>query len=264
MPRAGNAVPRVCILGGGGSGKSTLTAVLGERLGCPIVHLDDLYDCVAGTVARDSAVRLRWEAAICEVACGERWVAEGNFPGWIEELAGRADLVVWLDVPFRVAGLVLVATPTGLRPLYADSRSRNSALHPHWQAELALHPPPAAPRGDGALRVARLRDGLWMALEGDRPLTPLPIPDVPAELAARLETVLAFDALPWLGEVRTSVLIVCGAEDDVVPLDHCEALRAALPDAELVVFERSAHAPMVTEAAAFRAAVERFLARLRI
>ncbi len=86
---------------------------------------------------------------------------------------------------------------------------------------------------------------------------------VRADLAARLEQAIAFDPLPWLGEVRAPALILCGGEDDVVPLEHCEALHAALPDAELVVFERSGHAPMVTEPAAYRAAVEHFLAWLR-
>lgn len=165
--------------------------------------------------------------------------------------------------PSGAAGLVLVATSLGLRPLYAAPRSRNSALHPHWQAELAAHPIAAAPARTDVFRMTRVRDGLWMALEGNRPLTPLPIPDVPADLAARLEQTLAFDPLPWLGEIRVPALIVCGGADDIVPLGHCEALQAVLPAAELIVFECSGHSPMNSEPAAYRAAVERFLARLR-
>jgi hypothetical protein len=43
------------------------------------------------------------EARIQDLAAGDAWVIEGNFPGWIDEFAARADQVVWLDVPFRVA-----------------------------------------------------------------------------------------------------------------------------------------------------------------
>ncbi len=32
---------RAYVVGGGGSGKTTLGNVLGQRLGCPVVHLDD-------------------------------------------------------------------------------------------------------------------------------------------------------------------------------------------------------------------------------
>src|SRR6266508_2224355 len=66
------------------------------------------------------------------------WVVVGHSAG------GFVALEYARRHPAATAGLVLVATSSGLRPVYADPRSRNSALHPHWQSELAAHPLPAA------------------------------------------------------------------------------------------------------------------------
>jgi adenylate kinase family enzyme len=41
---------RIYVLGGGGSGKTTLAAALARRLGCPAVHLDDALECVIRTM----------------------------------------------------------------------------------------------------------------------------------------------------------------------------------------------------------------------
>ena len=185
------------------------------------------------------------------------WIVVGHSAG------GLVALKYARRYPTAAAALILVATPPSLRRLYADPRSRNSALHSQWRAELTAHPPSSAPTGAGVFRVVQLRRGLWMAFEGDRPLTPLLVPEVLPDLAVRLKQTVAFDPQPWLDEVHTPTLVLCGAADDVVPLEHCQALCAALPNADLVILERSGHAPMATEPAAYRAAVEHFLARPR-
>ncbi|MGN6031467.1 MAG: hypothetical protein ACTHQE_07355 [Thermomicrobiales bacterium] len=91
---------RVFILGGPGSGKTTLGQRLAAALDAPFHALDTVgYEGGAGA-EREMEVRLRDIAAI---AIQERWVAEGTFIGWTEALAVAADAIVVLDLPWRVA-----------------------------------------------------------------------------------------------------------------------------------------------------------------
>jgi adenylate kinase family enzyme len=112
---------RVYVLGGAGSGKTTVAALLGKQLGCPVVHLDFAWAAVDWD-AQDAQVEQHGarEAVVQEQAAREAWVIEGNYPGWIQEFAARADVVVWLDVPFRVAAWRIVR-----RHLLAELRGDN-------------------------------------------------------------------------------------------------------------------------------------------
>lgn len=192
------------------------------------------------------------EAVRLELGLGP-WVVFGHSAG------GFVALEYARRYPATSAGLVLVATPLSLRRVYADPRSRNSALHPQWQPALAAYRSSPAPAG--VFRVERVRTDLWVALQGHRLLTMLPVSEVTAVLTARLVAALAFDAGAWLGELRTPTLILWGRADDIVPLSHGEALRAGIPGAELVVFETSRHAPFVDQPEPYRATVAGFLAR---
>lgn len=94
---------RVSVVGVAGSGKTSLAAALGERLGVPVTELDSIV--WTGTdwqpVAADE-LRERFD----QISNGDRWVIDGYY-GELTETAiwPRADTVVWLDLPRR---LVLV------------------------------------------------------------------------------------------------------------------------------------------------------------
>jgi len=49
-----------------------------------------------------------------------------------------------------------------------------------------------------------------------------------------------WDVTSRLGEIRMPTLVLCGRHDEATP-QQAETIAAALPDAELVVFEESAH-----------------------
>jgi cytidylate kinase len=117
---------RIYVLGGGGSGKTTLGRLLGERLGIPVVHLDDACSWPGWNAALEAERRALREARIRELAAQESWVIEGNFPGWIEEFAHCADLIIWLDVPFRVAAWRILK-----RHVLADLQGNNR--HPGYR-----------------------------------------------------------------------------------------------------------------------------------
>jgi len=75
---------RIYIIGGGGSGKTTLGRQVARALELDLTELDGSSG--AGERAR-----------------GSRWVIEGIFVWGTAVWLERADLVVWLDLPWRVA-----------------------------------------------------------------------------------------------------------------------------------------------------------------
>ena len=117
---------RIYILGGAGSGKTTLGTLLGMQLGCTAVHLDDTLQFLWRGTLPQAERYARAETTLRQLAAGEAWVIEGNFPGWIDEFAARADLVVWLDVSFRVAAWRIIT-----RHVLADLRGTNP--HPGYR-----------------------------------------------------------------------------------------------------------------------------------
>jgi proline-specific peptidase len=64
-----------------------------------------------------------------------------------------------------------------------------------------------------------------------------------------------------LGEVRHPVLVLAGRYDRTCSPSAAEAIAGGLPDAELVIFEHSAHMTFVEENEAYLAAVRDFLVR---
>ena len=70
-----------------------------------------------------------------------------------------------------------------------------------------------------------------------------------------------WDVTPRLSEITVPALVCCGRYDEATPL-LAETIAAALPDAELVVFEESAHVAPVEEPERYLATVRAFLARV--
>lgn len=62
-----------------------------------------------------------------------------------------------------------------------------------------------------------------------------------------------------LGSIPQPVLVLCGRHERTCPLAASEAIAAGIPDAQLVVFERSAHMAFIEEPEAYLAAVRSFL-----
>src|SRR5262245_550885 len=94
---AGPLPPRIWIVGPCGSGKSYTADLLAARAGVPAVHLDDIHWNPGWVESTDEEMRPRVDAA----TAGPGWVADGNYTRIARDLRDRADLVVWLDLPFR-------------------------------------------------------------------------------------------------------------------------------------------------------------------
>ena len=90
---------RIAVVGGSGSGKTTVAQRLAELHDLPYVELDALHWGPNWTPCPRDEFRARVEAAIS----GDAWVVDGGYYGKLDDLVlERADLVAWLDLPLRV------------------------------------------------------------------------------------------------------------------------------------------------------------------
>ena len=72
----------------------------------------------------------------------------------------------------------------------------------------------------------------------------------------------AYDLKPQLPAISVPVLVTVGRTDWVTPVSAAQTIADLVPDARLVVFEKSGHSPQVEEAELFQATVRDFLAQL--
>jgi energy-coupling factor transporter ATP-binding protein EcfA2 len=90
---------RVAVMGASGNGKSTLARALAERLDVPYVELDAIHHGPDWEEPELEDFRRR----VREATDGEGWVVDGNYEWKLGELVtGRADTIVWLDLPLHV------------------------------------------------------------------------------------------------------------------------------------------------------------------
>lgn len=84
---------RIMIIGCGGSGKSTLARQLGEKLGLPVVHLDQIW-------WRPNWVHIsreEFDSVIRTEMRKDRWIMDGNYNRTIPERFAYCDTVIYLD-----------------------------------------------------------------------------------------------------------------------------------------------------------------------
>ena len=86
-------VRRVLVAGTSGAGKTSLAKLIARYLDVPHVEIDALFHG-PGWVPRAS-----FESDVQCFSAGPEWVTEWQYGAVRAHLAGRADLVVWLDMP---------------------------------------------------------------------------------------------------------------------------------------------------------------------
>jgi len=88
------------VIGSTGSGKTTFSRALAQRLGVPHVELDALHWQSGWVMTPTDEVRER----VAEVLAGGGWVVDGNYGSRLgTTVLEQADRIVWLDLPFRTA-----------------------------------------------------------------------------------------------------------------------------------------------------------------
>ncbi|HET6511824.1 MAG TPA: AAA family ATPase [Candidatus Kapabacteria bacterium] len=89
---------RIVVIGTSGSGKTTLAKTLARRLGLKYVELDELHWAPDWVEVPDELMRRKLK----EEVAGEAWVVDGNYVRMRDQIWSRAELIVWLNYPFRV------------------------------------------------------------------------------------------------------------------------------------------------------------------
>ncbi|GAA3745005.1 adenylate kinase family enzyme [Spinactinospora alkalitolerans] len=85
---------RIAIIGCGGSGKTTISRLLGAALNAPVTHLDAVYyDDEWNTLPKE-----KFAAVQEELVAEPRWVIDGNFASTLPIRLKRATAVVFLDI----------------------------------------------------------------------------------------------------------------------------------------------------------------------
>jgi hypothetical protein len=109
---------RIYIVGGPGSGKTTLAGALGSRLGISVLCLDEHLDWRGlpggARLERDAAghpsdaMLAARRGLLEEHLAHPGWVVEGAEPAFVESVAAASDLIVWCDTPFATAAMRIV------------------------------------------------------------------------------------------------------------------------------------------------------------
>jgi adenylate kinase family enzyme len=92
------AQKRIQLIGGSGSGKSTIAQQLAQRLNATYCDLDDLHWDPQWTEVPDEVMLAR----LAPIVAQERWVIAGNYKQTWPMLWPKLDLLIWLDLPLHV------------------------------------------------------------------------------------------------------------------------------------------------------------------
>ena len=128
----GRRLPRrISVVGLSGSGKTTVAQRLARLVDAPHVELDALHWVYPDWAKPPDA---EFAAAVQRALAGDAWVVEGNYRKVRAVYWSRVEMLVWLDLPLRVANWrVLRRTLRRLRsskPLWGTQREsfRNAVL----------------------------------------------------------------------------------------------------------------------------------------
>jgi proline iminopeptidase len=182
-------------------------------------------------------------------------------------MGGLAALAYAIERPERTRRLVLVTSLSGF-PAAARWGFPGSAFHiyepDYWRIILwgiRLN----AGRGDLTLHK-RLQNLMERASYHDKTFfVPVEIDADDYEKGVPIRTIWSrnmYTRLSYadrLGEVRAPTLILAGRYDPEAPLQSSEELLRGIPDASLVIFEKSGHFPFIEEASLFAQTVDAFL-----
>lgn len=91
---------RVLVVGCSGGGKTTLALKIADRFGLEYQSIDRDVRWLPGSKVRD---RVEQRAIVAELVALERWVMDGTNISTFELRVPRADLIVWVRVPRRIA-----------------------------------------------------------------------------------------------------------------------------------------------------------------
>ena len=84
---------KISIIGGSGTGKTTLAENLGKKLNLPVCHIDGIHHLPNWQI-RDKDER---DKIILEKIKKEKWIIDGTYRSTLSERLKNSDLVIYLD-----------------------------------------------------------------------------------------------------------------------------------------------------------------------
>lgn len=84
---------KISIIGGSGTGKTTLTNNLGKDLNLPIYHIDGIHHKENWEI-RDKKER---DKIILEIVERDRWIIDGTYTSTLRQRLDKAELIIYLD-----------------------------------------------------------------------------------------------------------------------------------------------------------------------
>lgn len=95
MIQEGSAMKKVLVIGCPGSGKTTLSIKLADKLALPLVHLDTLF----WRDNRKQTSRDEFDELLMKELVKPRWIIDGNFSRTIPTRLKYCDTIIYLDFP---------------------------------------------------------------------------------------------------------------------------------------------------------------------
>jgi proline-specific peptidase len=259
--------PLLCLHGGPGSthlGFEALVALADER---DVVVYDQLGCGKSSQPSDPSLWTVELFVAEVEAVRGALGLDRVHLLG--HSWGGMLALEVALTQPSGLASLVLSSTLSSSRLWASEAQRLRAELPEDVRAVLEAH--------EAAGTVDDLAYELAVRAYLDRHLCRLdPWPDVVETLLRETReevyttmwgsnemvptgTLANWDVTPRLGEIHVPTLVLCGRYDEATP-HQAEAIATGIPNAQLVVFEESAHMSLVEEPERYVAVVRDFLA----
>lgn len=90
---------RILVLGNCGTGKTTYSRKLAQKLKLPLHHLDQYYwESNWGRPTRQD-----WRNKVSKLVSGKNWIIDGSYPSTLDIRIPAADTIIFLDYPKAVA-----------------------------------------------------------------------------------------------------------------------------------------------------------------
>jgi adenylate kinase family enzyme len=89
---------RISVIGTSGSGKTTVSTEISRRLNLRHIELDAIHWRQGWKETPNNEFR----ALVEEATKGESWVVDGNYSRVRDIVWSKAEIVVWLDLPFKI------------------------------------------------------------------------------------------------------------------------------------------------------------------
>jgi len=87
---------RINVVGSSGSGKSTTARLIADRLNVPYIEIDALFWKPNWTESTETELNDK----LTQTLAAEAWVLDGNYARTVPIKWQRAQMIVWLDLPY--------------------------------------------------------------------------------------------------------------------------------------------------------------------